>query len=233
MRSSNDSEPLLAQKALWVAAFAFAAALVLSAPPDAPAKADAAAPSTLDALLQGFQGMPGLEARFEEEKHVALLAAPLTSRGRLYFAPPSTLLRRVESPQPAEVLITPTGVRIRQGSNEEVIDLRARRDVRPLVESMLWIFRGDRQALEGAWRVTYRPLEGEDAGRWRLSLRPRGAPLDRLIAELSLEGRGYAVTQIEVKETSGDRTVTRILEANPRRTFTPEERQRLFGITSP
>jgi hypothetical protein len=202
----------------------------LAAPSEAPARADAIeAPATLDALLEGFRGMSGLEARFEEEKHVALLATPLTSRGRLYFAPPSALLRRVEWPQVADILITPTGVRLRQSGHEEVIDLRARPEVRPLVESMLWIFRGDRAALETAFRVTYRRLEGEDAGRFRLTLAPRGAPLDRLIAELVIEGRGFAVERVEVRETSGDRTVTRIVDANPRRIFTADERRALFG----
>jgi hypothetical protein len=225
MRSSNVC---LEPRALS----ALAALLVLAlASPLGGARADAGAeaPATLDALFEGLRGMPGLEARFEEEKHVALLSSPLVSRGRIYFAPPSTLLRRVESPARADVLLTPAGVRLRQGGHEEVIDLRARPDVRPLVESMLWIFRGDRAALEGAFHVEYRRLEGADAGRWRLSLRPRGAPLDRLIAELSLEGRGFAVERIEVRETSGDRTVTRILEADPRRTFSSEERRRLFG----
>jgi hypothetical protein len=37
------------------------------------------------------------------------------------------------------------------------------------------------------------------------------------------------VEQIEVQETSGDKTLTRILSANPQRTFSAVERTKLFG----
>src|ERR1700712_3927458 len=61
----------------------------------------------LSQLMAAFSRMPGLEARFVEEKHLSMLARPLTSQGRLYFARPGLLLRRVEQPQKSEVLITP------------------------------------------------------------------------------------------------------------------------------
>lgn len=184
-------------------------------------------PATLDALLRGFQGMPGLEASFEETKHVALLAAPLVQRGVFYFAPPGTLLKRVEGARAEEVLVTPTRVVRRHRGREEVIDLRARADVRPLVESMLWIFSGNRAELERAYRVTY-AVEDGGAG-FSLALAPRGEPLDRLIASMTIRGRGFAVTEVEVRETNGNRAVTRILAADPARRFGADERRRLFG----
>ncbi len=188
-----------------------------------------APPADLGALLSGFRGMTGLEARFEEQKYVALLAAPLTSRGRIYFAPPQVLLKRIEWPELDEVLVTPVQVLRRRRGREEIIDLRSRDEVRPLVESMLWLFAGNRPALESAYRTEYRVLAPGAGGRYRLVLTPKGAPLNQLIASMTIEGVGRSVASIEVRETSGDRTVTRIVEANPARTFTNDERQRLFG----
>lgn len=192
-----------------------------------------AAPTDFAALLAGFRKMPGFEARFEEEKHLALLVAPLASRGRLFFSPPSTLLRRVEHPDPHDILIADHVVRIAtprgQQRQVETIDLAGRDDVRPLVESMLWIFSGDLAALESTYSIDYRVVEPRSSGRWQLRLAPRRPPLARLVRELAISGRGHAADRLEVTETSGDRSTTRILEANPARRFAAGELERLFG----
>jgi hypothetical protein len=172
--------------------------------------------------------MPGLEARFVEEKRLGLLAAPLVSRGRIYFTHPGLLLRRIEEPTRSEVVITPSELRIREPGHVEVIDLRSRGDVRPFVESLVWILAGNREALEAAYRIRF---ERSDAVReaWTLTLVPRRAPLDRLFREIRITGTGLAVNEIRVTETNGDETLTRILEANPARRFSDAEKRRLFG----
>ena len=207
------------------------------------------APPTLAALLAGFRTMPGFEARFEEEKTLALLAAPLRSRGRLYFAPPATLLRRVDAPNPHDILIREHVVRIatpRSGASDslsdslsdpardvETIDLARRADVRPLVESMLWIFSGDFAQLEAIYRIDYQVLAPSASGRWLLRLSPRSEPLSSLIRELAISGRGHVADGLEVTETSGDHTTTRILDANSQRRFAAGEIEKLFGIEAP
>lgn len=182
-------------------------------------------------LLSAFAKMPGLEASFSEEKHIALLAKPLTSRGKLFFTHPGLLLRRVEAPEPSEVVISKDALRLRDKTGEHTLDLRARKDIRPFVESLTWILAGDRAALEKVYASSFR-AEKKDAP-WQLSLKPRVEPLLHLIAELVISGRGMFVEQIEVRETSGDKTVTRILSADPKRVFSPAERVKLFGEAPP
>jgi outer membrane lipoprotein-sorting protein len=202
------------------------------------------APASFEELLAGFEQMDGFEARFEEQKDLALLTAPLHSSGRLYYAPPSMLLRRVEKPRRSDILVTRDHVRISDGTSEQVIDLASHPEARPLVESMLWLFMGDRASIERTYRVQYRILDSTDVsadpqGRdpvgqgWQLSLLPKDAPLDRIITELRISGVGRMTETLEVLEATGDRTRTRILDANPLRHFDPEERRQLFGTTSP
>jgi hypothetical protein len=204
------------------------------------------APASFAELLAGFKGTTGLEARFEEEKYLALLAVPLRSSGRLYFEPPSTLLRRVEEPRPQDVLVANHHVRISDGEGVQTIDLASRAEVRPLVESMIWIFTGDLESLETTYRVDYQrfdPAVGEDKGqgdrngdaigageRWEVRLVPRDAPLSQLVSELRVSGRGREADTMELTETSGDRTLTRIIEPNPQRQFDSTERRELFGF---
>jgi hypothetical protein len=223
--------------------------VALAALPAASMAEAEAAPANLAALLTGFRTMTGFEARFEEEKRLALLAAPLRSRGRLYFSPPSTLLRRVEAPNPHDILIHDHVVRIatprssaipgeargpaETGPKLETIDLEGRDDVRPLVESMVWIFAGDLAAIERIYRIDYQVLTPTGNGGWTLRLAPREASLSRLIRELVISGRGRTVEQLEVIEAGGDRTTTRILDANPTRRFESGEIEAIFGVTAP
>lgn len=189
-------------------------------------------PAAVDAasLLRAFSGMPGLEARFREEKHIALLARPLASEGRLFFTHPGLLLRRVETPRPSEVIINSERVVLRDASGEQALDLRARKDLRPFVESLTWILAGNQKALDGVYTVTFDPERGKQP--WQLTLKPKVEPLSRLIAHIRIQGSGYAVARIEVTETNGDSTLTTILDANPRRTFDAAERTKLFGASA-
>ena len=204
-------------------------ASVGSAAPSAAAE-PAARAVTLNGLLKAFSGMPGLEAKFVEEKHLSLLAQPLKSEGRLFFTRPGLLLRRVETPRRSEVVITPEALVLRDADGKQNIDLRERPDIRPFVESLVWILAGDEQKLAKVFALKFEPARAD--APWKMTLTPRAAPLDKLITSIEITGSGLRVQQIRVRETSGDETVTRILEANPARTFDAGERKRLFGTKS-
>lgn len=182
----------------------------------------------LSQLMAAFSRMQGLEARFVEEKRLGMLARPLSSQGRLYFARPGLLLRRVEQPQPSEVIITPEELKVKDASGEQRIDLASRPDVRPFVESLTWLLAGDQKALAGVYKLEFVPPQA--AGPWQLTLTPKAEPLAHLIAHIRIVGQGLAVSEIQVREKGGDETVTRIVEANPARKFTASELRSLFGI---
>ena len=188
------------------------------------------APESFLALLDGLAAMPGFESRFVEEKSIALLVETLKSEGRLFFVPPASLIRRTDPPHASEIRVTPNEVIISEAGGTRRIDLASHDGVRPLVESILWIFSGDRAAIEQAYLVDYRAGDEPPSGAWTLTLVPRFEPSSHLVRKLEIRGVGRSATSFEVVETSGDRTTTRLLDANPARVFTPEERERLFEI---
>ena len=59
---------------------------------------------TLETLLARFSKIPGLSAKFREEKHMTLLARPLVNEGTLHFAPPHRVARHVTKPSLSSVL---------------------------------------------------------------------------------------------------------------------------------
>jgi hypothetical protein len=122
-------------------------------------------------------------------------------------------------------------VRISDDSGERTIDLGARSEVRPLIESMLWIFTGNLAALERNYAIDYQVVEsGQEKGRrWQVHLVPKHEPLSNIVRELRVGGTGRIADTLDLEETSGDRTITHIRDANPMRHFDPAERRALFG----
>jgi hypothetical protein len=203
-----------------------------ASPTAAPTVAEAAArprPADAQALLASFARMPGLEAAYEEEKHIALLALPLRSRGKLYFLPPGHLTRLVEAPEPATLTISPAELRLQDRDGTEVVDLRRSDKLRLFITALVQVFAGDEARLRQTFSVDYR-VDAALPRVWSLTLAPRAEPLDKMLKALVLHGEGEAVLRIEVVEPNGDRTVTRIVTADPSRRFDAAERRRWFGI---
>ena len=186
------------------------------------------APRTVEAFMSGFRELKGFEARFVETKTMALLSVPLRTEGRLYFSSPAALLRVVERPQPARVLVTPTTVTMRAGGQTQRVDLASQPEARSLVSSLLSLLSGDLKALKKTYQVAYET--GPD-GRWSLVLNPRNERVAALVEQMRFDGVGRSVERITIDEASGDRAVTEIRDAKPGRRYSPEERARLF--TSP
>ncbi len=212
------------------------AAFQVAPPTPTPTPVQSATPTDAKSLLALFAKMEGLEARFEEEKRIALLAAPLVSSGRLYFLRPGYLARLVEKPEVTKLLITPDELLVSGKEGEQKIDLRTTEDIRIFVQSLVQVFSGDEAALKESYGLAFERSAGsgigvDDVESWMFTLTPQRAPLTKLMKELRLNGSGCMVRTFEVKETNGDRTITRILEADTLRHFSDEEKATLFGIT--
>jgi hypothetical protein len=185
-------------------------------------------PANASELLAAFAKLQGMEASFVETKHLALLAVPLRSSGRLYFSAPGYLLRIVHTPEPSSLLIEPGQLRMTNRDGMETIDLRQSDGLRLFVTSLVRVFSGDEKALAEHYTMVFAaPAETEE---WTLTLTPKDKPLTNMIRELSLSGTGFAVHTIVVKEPNGDRSVTTLGEVDVAREFTAAEQHELFGI---
>lgn len=198
--------------------------------PVAPA-APVAAPVTLDALLRRFAAVPGLHARFREEKRVQLLAAPLVSEGTLDYAPPSRLVRRTATPAPSTVLIEGSHLRFGDGRGEQSIDMNATPVVRQFVDSFLALVAGDRAALERSYEIDFRVPDAQRPEAWTLTLRPRVATIQRVFRDIELRGAGVILDAMTLRETSGDETSTRFTEVDAARRYAPDEAARVFRLS--
>ena len=177
---------------------------------------------TLPELMRRMAASPGVEARFREIRELELLAAPLESRGRLYFVPPDRLARFTTEPAPSALIVD--GERLVYREGDEDYDLSRNPAARAFAENLMALFRGDLERLESLYRTAFRA----DGTRWRLVLSPRSSPMDRVIASLTLRGDDTGLEQVVLLDTDGNRTTTIFEDAHPERRFTPDELDRLF-----
>ncbi len=200
-------------------------------PPAAKTAQPEGSPRDAKTLLKALATLPGLEATFREEKHLALLKAPLVSEGRLFYMRPGYLVREVVKPSPSTVRIGPGALEVSDGKERKRIDLQGRPDVKTFIESFTRVLAGDYETLSKTYEIGFEPQKSAEEP-WTLTLKPRSETLRHLIRSVQLLGKGYAVTTIRVAEASGDHAETQISVVSAQRKFSAEERRRLFGLES-
>ncbi len=217
-----------------VVAIIVLAALSLAALPTLSAVAAAKSPPqqgprSLDALLRDFASMPGLSARFREERRLALLKEPLVSHGALHFAPPNLLVRHVEEPLESTVLLRGDALLISTPAGDRTFRVDASTLVRAFVDTFLLLLSGDAPALREIYRIQFEPVESGATGEWQIRLEPRRAPLSEVVAFFDLRGIDRRVMEMRLRELSGDETLTQFSDVNTDRRFSESEFQRLFS----
>jgi outer membrane lipoprotein-sorting protein len=194
-----------------------------------PAAAAAKAPADIDALLAGLSKAPGLYAHFREEKHITVLQQPLVSEGNIYFTQPSRFARHTEKPTKAVMIIDGNQLQFGNADGQESMNLAANPVARLFADAFVMLLSGNRAGLEKIFTMQLTPRPGA-AGEWKLMLTPRVAPMDKMIKEMELRGRGLSLDELDVREASGDWTRTSFTNVDLNRRYTAAEQAKLFKL---
>jgi hypothetical protein len=87
---------------------------------------------------------------------------------------------------------------------------------------------GNRAGLDRLFKMQLTP--GKQGGDWKLVLTPRVAPMDKMIKELELRGRGLNLNELDVREASGDWTRTTFTDVDLNRRYTAAEQAKFFQL---
>lgn len=185
---------------------------------------------TLDELLARFRSIPGLFARYREDKHIALLAEPIVSEGTVHYAPPRRMARHTRTPSPSHVVLDAEALRFSDGTTTRQIDVGASPVVRALAESFLDVLAGDRAGLERSFVVDFHAGGANRATSWRLALVPRTPALLAVLTEIDFDGDGLVVSRMRIREASGDEGVTTFSDVDVAHRYSPEEAARTFRV---
>ncbi|MCP4004211.1 MAG: outer membrane lipoprotein carrier protein LolA [bacterium] len=206
--------------------------------PEAPVRAASPLPGRetpldLETLLADFARIPGLAARFHEEKHLALLVEPLETRGTIYFAPPGRLARHTEAPLRSTLLLD--GEQLRYASDEDrgALDLAVHPMLGVFVDSFRMLLRGDLPGLQMNFVLELRSVGKPEGRRWELVLEPRAEALKRSLRVLQIFGQGRSVSRLRILERGGDETLMVFTDVDSQRVFTQRELDELFELPAP
>ncbi len=228
--SVDDQRVRSARRLLVVLACAIAwqvtPASVVAAPPAAEAVATIDKPE----LLALLRAVPGVRAKYREEQHLALLAAPLVSEGTMHFAPPGRLAKHQVRPAPARMIVDAGRLKFADAFGRDELELAKNPVVALFVDSVLQVLAGDGDSIDRAWIVGFTGGTDGDPRAWTLDLRPRDEKAVKIVERLSIRGRAATVTRIEVVERGGDRTVTTFTEIDIAHRWDAAELAKVFSI---
>jgi hypothetical protein len=212
-----------------IAAVALAAAVVFATDARADGTEADAPVADLDALLARCATVPGIYARFTEERQIALLAVPLRSDGTLHFARGRGLVRHtLRSARASQsVLVTDKELVVWDGRSTRRLRLGSDGAVDAFVQSFSFVLAGNRPALEKSYALAFR---AGNAGGWTLSLAPTGAELKKVITTIELSGRGLTIGTLRVREANGDVSTTRFTDVDVQKRYGDEEADRIFKV---
>ncbi len=149
-----------------------------------------------------------MSCTFTEEKHVALLARPLRSSGRIIFDRTKGISRTTLAPKKQQVVLTPTTLRMKSAGHTEEVPLDKSKDLRAFATVFPTLLRGDRKELEAAFELGVY----SDADWWALTLTPKADSLKKLVKQVTVVGNKSELVSLQITEASGDTTETQLAE---------------------
>ncbi len=183
-----------------------------------------AANPALETLMRSMASTPGVEADFLETKRLALLDAPLQTRGTLYFIPPGRLARHTTQPGPSRMIIDDEQIVLDDQSGGNRVQLASNPVARAFVDSFLVLFNGNLDELRKRYETRF-ALDGES---WSLLLTPHRDPLKSMIASITMRGDSTTMREMTMHEANGDSTHTVFSRVDPLRVFTGAEVAKFF-----
>jgi hypothetical protein len=159
-------------------------------------------------LMSEFASVEESHARFQEEKHLAMLTEPLQLSGTLHYVRPDQIEKRITQPYAESLRINHDLLEWETQGRTRTLSLRSQPQIGALVESMRATLAGDLPALQRHYTVK---LEGSRA-QWAITLEPRNNRLAQFIERIQLRGLDNQLRQVEIIEANGNRSLMRIEE---------------------
>jgi len=163
----------------------------------------------VDSIWNLLQSIQNFQTEFQEQKHLTLFTEPLISQGDLYYRKPDVLVKETTMPFRESLRITAGQMTTISPDLEieKTVDINSQPMAKAVVEHMLWIFNGDRAALEKNFKIRYESSANE---LLLIVLEPIDFRLKKGLSQIRIQVSDNLVPEvIEVLEPGGDQTVTR------------------------
>lgn len=149
--------------------------------------------------MQALSKLEQAEASFREEKTLAMLSEPMVLEGKLFYAAPDRLEKRVLKPYLKTYRIAGNELTL---DGERALSLNNYPAVGAVVAAFRATLGGDLSILEHHYRIA---LEGDERS-WKLILKPRMQRLAEVVERIAVAGEVDRIHSIVTYETNGDQS---------------------------
>lgn len=157
-------------------------------------------------LMQLLAAAPAAQVAFTEKKFSNLLSEPVVSSGKLIYRRPDIVEKNIETPRKESYrFVGEELVFVRNGA-EKRIPLSSQPLLSAFAASLRGVLGGDLALLRNYYQLL---LRGDELS-WRLDMTPLDIETGRYVERITVSGHMGRIEQIEVRETSGDRSVLQV-----------------------
>ena len=160
----------------------------------------------LTRLMQLLAAVPATEVSFIEKKYSTLLSEPVVSSGKLVYRRPDTVEKNIESPRKERYRFVGDELVLTRNGSEKHIALSSQPLLLAFAASLRGVLGGDLALLRTHYQLS---LQGAEPS-WQLAMTPTDEQTGRYVQRIMVSGRASRVDQIEVYETSGDRSLLQV-----------------------
>ncbi len=157
-------------------------------------------------LMQLLKLAPEAEVSYTERKYSSLLTDPVVSSGTLAYRRPDTVEKNLMTPRKERFRIAGEELVVVRKEIEKRYPLSSQPLLAAFAASLRGVLGGDVQLLQRYFRLR---LEGGEQ-EWRLELVPIEDEIIRYVERITVSGRAGRIQQIEIRESSGDRSVLQV-----------------------
>lgn len=160
----------------------------------------------LTRLMQLLAAVPATEVSFIEKKYSTLLSEPVVSSGKLVYRRPDIVEKNIESPRKERYRFVGDELVLMRNGSEKHIALSSQPLLLAFAASLRGVLGGDLALLRTHYQLS---LQGAEPS-WQLAMTPTDEQTGRYVQRILVSGRASRVDQIEVYETSGDRSLLQV-----------------------
>ena len=176
--------------------------------PAAAQQAAATPPLDVPGLMDLMAKVPAREDRFTETKTLAMLTQPMVLKGTLAYVRPNRVEKHITSPYAEHLIVQ--GDQLTLSSKEGTKRIAV--DSHPLIRSFIEAIRASLAGEVAVLRRLYHIKLQGTRQHWMLTLRPLDAQAAEYLSSITLTGHEDRLTEVDIQETGGDRSVMQIQE---------------------
>ena len=178
-------------------------------------------------LFKYLRSLSSVHAKYNEEKRISLLNAPVKGQGEVFLLPDGSLVRQIHKPFPTKLILKGDKLAFFQAGKLKQINLGKDKRVGDFARVFIMFLRGEEAALDAAFAQAF---ESSESGQWSLYLTPKQKLIRQVVSNIKIDGKYGQISSLIIAEANGDRTEMNFYKVDNCPSFSDDELLKLRSL---